>query len=117
MLVDGLPAKHLPAMGLHMAKTLNKLSPLTIKSMAATAKKEGKAKKAPDGSGLYFVAEPERSSWWRFDYRVDGKQKTLSLGLYPEITLPGARERRAELRAQVANGIDPSQQRKAERIS
>ncbi len=117
MLVDGLPAKHLPAMGLHMAKTLNKLSPLTIKSMAATAKKEGKANKAPDGGGLYFVAEPERSSWWRFDYRVDGKQKTLSLGLYPEITLPGARDRRAELRAQVANGIDPSQQRKAERIS
>ena len=40
-----------------MAKTLNKLSPLTIKSMMATAKKEGKVIKAPDGGGLYFVTE------------------------------------------------------------
>jgi len=54
--------------GLRMAKTLNKLSPLTIKSMVATAKREGRVTKAPDGGGLYFVAEPERSSWWRFDY-------------------------------------------------
>ncbi|MCX7099531.1 MAG: integrase arm-type DNA-binding domain-containing protein [Methylococcales bacterium] len=100
-----------------MAKTLNKLSPLTIKSMAANAKKEAKVIKAPDGGGLYFVAEPERSSWWRFDYRIDGKQKTLSVGLYPEISLADARTKRAGLREQVANGIDPSQQRKAERAS
>jgi integrase len=100
-----------------MAKTLNKLSPLTIKSMVTTAKKEGRVIKAPDGGGLYFVAEPERSSWWRFDYRLNGKQKTLSVGLYPEVSLPDARSRRAELRGQVANAIDPSQQRKAERAS
>jgi Phage integrase family. len=103
--------------GLHMAKTLNKLSPLTIKSMVTAAKKEAKVIKAPDGGGLYFVAEPERSSWWRFDYRIDGKQKTLSIGLYPEKSLPDARSDRAELRGQVANAIDPSQQRKAERAS
>jgi hypothetical protein len=60
-----------------MAKTLNKLSPLTIKSLVTTAKKEGKAIKVPDGGGLYFVAEPERSSWWRFDYRFDSKQKNV----------------------------------------
>lgn len=100
-----------------MAKTLNKLSPLTIRSMGTTAKNGGRVIKAPDGGGLYFVAEPERSSWWRFDYRIDGKQKTLSVGLYPEISLPDARSKRAELRGQVANGIDPSQQRKAERAS
>lgn len=100
-----------------MAKTLNKLSPLTIKSMAATAKKAGKATKAADGGGLYFIAEPERSSWWRFDYRIDGKQKTLSAGSYPEISLQDARVKRAELRSQVTNAIDPSQQRKATKIS
>lgn len=66
---------------------------------------------------MYFVAEPELSAWWRFDYRIDGKQKTLSLGLYPEISLPDARSKRTELRGQVANGIDPSQKRKAERAS
>ena len=103
--------------GLYMAKTLNKLSPLTIKGLVSTSKKEGRAIKTPDGGGLYFVAEPERSSWWRFDYRINGKQKTLSVGLYPEISLPEARARRGELREQVANTIDPSQQRKAERAS
>jgi hypothetical protein len=66
-----------------MAKTLNKLSPLTIRSLVSTAKKEGRVIKTPDGGGLYFVAEPERSSWWRFDYRINGKQKTPSVGLYP----------------------------------
>ena len=74
-----------------MAKTLNKLSTLAIKSMMTTAKKEGNATKIPDGGGLYFVAEPERSSWWRFDYRFEGKQKTLSIGSYPEISLVDAR--------------------------
>jgi integrase len=100
-----------------MAKTLNKLSPLTIKSMVSMAKKEGNATKIPDGGGLYFVAEPERSSWWRFDYRFEGKQKTLSIGSYPEISLVDARNKRTKLREQVANAIDPSQQRKAERVS
>ncbi len=100
-----------------MAKTLNKLSTLAIKSMTTMAKTEGHAIKIPDGGGLYFVAEPERSSWWRFDYRFEGKQKTLSIGSYPEISLVDARSKRTKLREQVANTIDPSQQRKAERIS
>lgn len=85
--------------------------------MVTTAKKEGRTTKIPDGGGLYFVAEPERSSWWRFDYRFEGKQKTLSIGSYPEISLVDARNKRTKLREQVANAIDPSQQRKAERVS
>jgi integrase len=100
-----------------MAKTLNKLSPMTIKSMVARSKKEGKTEKAPDGGGLYFVAEHNRSAWWRFDYRINGKQKTLSVGLYPEIGIQDARARRDELRKQLANGIDPGLQRRAERIA
>jgi hypothetical protein len=86
---------------------VNILVNLTIKGLVATAKKEGKGTKVPDGGGLYFVAEPERSSWWRFDYRFDGKQKTLSIGSYPEISLVDARSKRAKLREQVVNGIDP----------
>ncbi|MGZ5052810.1 MAG: tyrosine-type recombinase/integrase [Methylobacter sp.] len=100
-----------------MAKTLNKLSPPTIKSLMTKVKREGKAVKVADGGGLYFVAEPVRSSWWRFDYRSEGKQKTLSLGIFPEVSLPDARDKRAKLRSNVANGIDPGQQRKAERAS
>jgi integrase len=98
-----------------MAKSLNKLSPLTIKSMIKDAKNGGKLIKAPDGGGLYFVAEPDRSSWWRFDYRITGKQKSLSAGIYPEISLADARQKRSELRSQVTKGIDPSLQRKAEK--
>ncbi len=55
-----------------MARTLNNLSPMTIKSLEAKAKKDGAADKKPDGGGLYFVAETSRSSWWRFDYRIIG---------------------------------------------
>lgn len=100
-----------------MARTLNKLSPLTIKAAETQAKKNGNGDKLPDGGGLYFVSEPNRSSWWRFDYRFDGKQKTLSMGTYPDTGLQDARAKRDELRQDIAKGIDPSIQRKAERIA
>lgn len=99
-----------------MAKVLNKLTPLTLKSIIKNVKEVGKANKEADGGGLYFIAEPNRSSWWRFDYRFNEKQKTLSVGTFPDISLAEARELRATLRNQVANGIDPSQQRKIEKI-
>ena len=57
-----------------MAKTLNKLAPLTLKSMIKNAAINGKLEKASDGGGLYFIAEPSRSSWWRFDYRIAGHE-------------------------------------------
>ena len=99
-----------------MAKVLNKLTPLTLKSIIKNAKEVGKANKEADGGGLYFIAEPNRSSWWRFDYRFKEKQKTLSVGTFPDISLAEAREIRSTLRNQVANGIDPSQQRKIEKM-
>lgn len=60
---------------------------------------------------------PKGGRWWRFKYHFEGKQKRPSLGTYPDVTLKQARERRDELRAQVANGIDPSAVRKAEKRS
>ncbi len=57
-----------------MAKVLNKLTPLTLKSIIKNVKEVGKANKEADGGGLYFIAEPNRSSWWRFDYRFNEKQ-------------------------------------------
>ena len=103
--------------GGNMARNINKLAPLTIKAAESQSKKTGNTDKLPDGGGLYFVAEPFRSSWWRFDYRFGGKQKTLSFGTYPEISLQDARSKREELRRQIAASIDPGQQRKAERIA
>ena len=85
--------------------------------MIKNATINGKQEKASDGGGLYFIAEPSRSSWWRFDYRIAGKQNSLSAGIYPEVTLASAREKRAELKLLVSKGIDPSAQRKSEKDS
>ena len=60
-----------------------------------------------DQDGLYVLVTPAGGRWWRQRYRWGGKEKLLSLGVYPEIELATARERSAEIRKQVANGIDP----------
>ena len=114
LLVTDNGEANLPANRLQMAKTLNKLTPLTIKSLDKKAKDAGKGDKQADGGGLYFVVEPIRSSWWRFDYRFAGKQKTLSAGSYPDVSLADARQTRTEFKTLIAKAIDPSAQRKAE---
>lgn len=72
-----------------------------------------KTQKLFDGNGLYLEVTPKGSKRWRFKYRFMGKEKLLSVGLYPEISLKVARERRDNLRRQVAEGVDPSVQRQA----
>lgn len=62
-----------------------------------------------------MLVRPNGSRWWRMRYYVDGVEKTFSLGVYPEISLERARERRYEIRSQVANGSNPSDDRKARR--
>ncbi len=69
--------------------------------------------KLSDGGGLFLLVKPNGSKWWRYSYRFDGKQKTISLGTYPDISLKDARERHADARKLVANGVDPSEARKA----
>ncbi len=65
------------------------------------------------GGGLYVEVSPTGGKWWRLKYRFDGKEKRLSLGVYPDVSLKGARERRHEARKLLADGIDPSANRKA----
>lgn len=77
------------------------------------AKPADKPVKMTDGDGLYLLVHPNGGKWWRFDYRFDGKRKTLSMGVYPDVTLRDARERRDEARRQIANQIDPGEHRKA----
>ncbi len=60
---------------------------------------------------------PSGGKWWRFDYRFDKKRKTLALGVYPDVGLKDARIRRDTARKQLADGIDPSNQRKAEKAA
>lgn len=68
-----------------------------------------------DGDGLYLLVQPSGSALWRFDYILQGRRSTLSFGAYPEVSLALARQRRAEARAKVAAGIDPSRERREAR--
>ncbi len=86
--------------------------PLTD-TKARNAKPKSKQYKLFDNDGLFLLVVPAGGKWWRFKYRFGGKEKLLSLGTYPEVSLAMARERRDEARRQVADGIDPSQARKA----
>jgi integrase len=84
---------------------------------ARNAKPGDKPIKLFDGDGLFLLIAPAGGKWWRFKYRFGGKEKLLSLGTYPEVSLAQARERRDTARKQVADKIDPSQARKAEKAS
>lgn len=83
------------------------------------AKPGAKPAKLADGGGLYLLLRPDGARWWRWDYRrpVTGKRNTLSLGTYPETGLADARARHAEARKALAAGIDPGEQRKAEKAA
>ena len=63
--------------------------------------------KHADGDGMYLLVKAG-GKYWRFNYRFNGKHKTLALGVYPEVTLAEARKRRAEARTRLAGGEDPS---------
>lgn len=68
-----------------------------------------------DTQGLYIEVSPAGGKWWRLKYRFAGKEKRLSLGVYPEITLKKARELRDQQRRLIAEGIDPSENRKVQK--
>ncbi|QNU16007.1 integrase arm-type DNA-binding domain-containing protein [Thermomonas sp. XSG] len=70
-----------------------------------------------DGGGLYLEVMPTGGKLWRWKYRYAGKEKRLALGSYPDVSLANARERHAEGRRLLAAGIDPGEQRKAEKAA
>ena len=81
------------------------------------AKPKNKQYKLYDNDGLFLLVAPTGGKWWRFKYRFEGKEKLISLGTYPEVSLAKARERRNTARKQVADSIDPSLARKASKAS
>lgn len=81
------------------------------------AKPTDKPQRMFDGGGLYLEVAPAGGKLWRWKYRHGGKEKRLALGAYPAVTLADARERHAEARKLLAAGIDPSEQRKAEKAA
>ena len=90
--------------------------PLTNTAIRA-AKPQAKAVKLFDGGGLYLEVSPAGGKWWRWKYRFAGKENRLSFGVYPDVPLKAAREKRDSARRQLAAGIDPSQARRAEKAA
>jgi len=67
--------------------------------------------KISDGGGLYLLVAPTGGRYWRYNYRFAGKQKTVALGIYPDVPTELARERHRRARALLAAGVDPSRER------
>jgi transposase-like protein len=66
------------------------------------------ARKIVDGRGLYLLVTPNGGRYWRYNYRFEGKHKTLALGVHPDISLDKARARHQAARTLLADGVDPS---------
>lgn len=91
--------------------------PLTHARQAETAKPEAKPYKLKVDTGLFLEVMPTGSKRWRFRYQFAGKEQMISFGLFPDVGLLEAKERREAARKMLANGINPSVRRRAERVA
>lgn len=91
-----------------------------------TAKPKDKPYKLFDGGGLFLLVTPSKKGelpqgrggkWWRLKYRFGGKEKLLSFGTYPDVSLSAVREKREAARKLIAQGVDPGDERKATRAT
>lgn len=94
-----------------MPKKIKPLTEIKVRS----AKPKEKAYKLFEGDGLYLFITPPGGKLWRFKYRFNEKEKMLTFGSYPAISLLDARQRRDEARKQLANGFDPGEIRKSQK--
>ena len=76
-----------------------------------SAKRAQKPWKVADSGGLHLLVAPNGGRYWRYSYRFNGKQKTLALGVYPDVTLAMARARHQRARQLLADAIDPGAER------
>jgi len=79
------------------------------------AKPRTKAYKLTDGHGLYLLVQPNGGKYWRLRYRISGKEKVLALGVYDEVELAEAREKQADARKLIRDGIDPMQAKREQK--
>ncbi|WP_374479511.1 tyrosine-type recombinase/integrase [Zoogloea sp.] len=85
--------------------------PLTDTAIKS-AKPTDKAQKLADEKGLFLLLHPNGSKYWRMKYRFEGREKGLAFGVYPDVSLKAARDRRDEARRLLAEGIDPGEHKK-----
>ncbi len=88
------------------------LTVLKIKNL----KSDLKDRKYSDGEGLFLMVKPNGAKYWRFAYRFNKKQKTLALGVFPEVSLQEAREKTYEAKKLLNNKIDPATSKKTEKL-
>src|SRR5277367_4659009 len=88
--------------------------PLTDTSIR-NAKPCEKSIRIYDSQGLYLEVSPAGGKWFRLKYRFDGKENRMSLGVYPNVSLKDARVRKDEARKLLASGVNPSENRKAQK--
>ena len=89
--------------------------PLTDRAIK-NIKTAAKATKHSDGGGLYLQITPSISKLWRLSYRFHSKQTTLYIGAYSAISLAAARTKRDDVKQQIAEGADPAEEAKHEKI-
>ncbi|WP_330983545.1 MULTISPECIES: tyrosine-type recombinase/integrase [Enterobacterales] len=82
---------------------------------ADTAKPADKDYKLSDAGGLYLLVKKNGAKYWCLKYRYGGKEKKLSIGVYPSVTLAQARSKRDEARRMIAEGLDPSHEKQAQK--
>ncbi|WML90867.1 integrase arm-type DNA-binding domain-containing protein [Thiothrix lacustris] len=89
---------------------------LTIKEIEHSKPKD-KPYKLSDGGGLYLLINPKGSMYWRWKYRIQGREKLLAIGVYPDVSLKEAREVMHEARKRLDQGIDPSLTKKLQALA
>lgn len=92
---------------------MSKLTEVAIKK----AKPEAKPYKMADGGGMYLLVQANGAKYWRLKFRFQGVEKLLSLGVYPDVTLSQARDRREDARKMLANDTDPGAVKQAQKAS
>src|SRR3989338_1149888 len=80
------------------------------------AKPQKKLYRKFDSQGLYLEVTPQGGKYWRYKYRFNNKERRMALGVYPNISLVEAREKRDQARKLLANGIDPSFAKKEHKL-
>ncbi|WP_443640111.1 Arm DNA-binding domain-containing protein [Candidatus Njordibacter sp. Uisw_039] len=80
------------------------------------SKPKDKSYKLSDGKGLFLLVTPTGARYWRLKYRIAGKEKLLSFGVYPSISLKKARKACTDAKDLLEQGIDPSQAKKAKKV-
>ena len=89
------------------------LTDIKCKALQSTQK----SYKVSDEKGLYLEVAPSGGKYWRLKYRFGGKEKKLAFGVYPEVSLKEARDKRDIARKQIKDNIDPSQEKKLAKLN